>query len=185
MFSEQHRAFFRHFWSPLTKPSTPSSWTLSMSTWMMIPGCKPPSQLGQGESGSAEKLSWNLLPTWPLLLAVQSWFIRSFLLPHLTTWTHSLRLLLTRGGKGIPNFLLTFLSRVSRGTGMLPGSRLLSWMVHANQLSQARLLSVSHPESGAWLNALPISLVGLRIDDEVIRIAVGAPPSGPASLSPS
>ena len=38
---------------------------------------------------------------------------------------------------------------------------------------RARLLAVSCPESGAWLNALPISSVGLKMDDEVVRIAVG------------
>ena len=48
-----------------------------------------------------------------------------------------------------------------------------SLLESANQLSQARLLAVSRPESGAWLNALPLSSVGLRMDDDVIRIAVG------------
>ena len=48
-----------------------------------------------------------------------------------------------------------------------------SLLESANQLSQARLLAVSRPESGAWLNALPLSCVGLRMDDNIIRIAVG------------
>ena len=38
--------------------------------------------------------------------------------------------------------------------------------------SRARLLAVSCPESGAWLHAMPISSVGLWMDDDVIRIAV-------------
>ena len=38
--------------------------------------------------------------------------------------------------------------------------------------SRARLLAVSCPESGAWLHAMPISSVGLRMDDDVVRIAV-------------
>ena len=43
----------------------------------------------------------------------------------------------------------------------------------ADDLTKARLLTVSCLESGAWLNALPISSVGLRMDDEVVRIRVG------------
>ena len=43
----------------------------------------------------------------------------------------------------------------------------------ADDLTKARLLSVFCPESGTWLNALPISSVCLRMDDEVVRIAVG------------
>ena len=41
-----------------------------------------------------------------------------------------------------------------------------------NQQSQARLLAVARPESGAWLDALPISSIGLRMDDEVVQVAV-------------
>ena len=41
-----------------------------------------------------------------------------------------------------------------------------------NTQSRARLLAVSCPESGAWLHAMPISSVGLRMDDDVVRIAV-------------
>ena len=39
--------------------------------------------------------------------------------------------------------------------------------------NQARLLALSAPHSGDWLNALPISSCGLRLDDEAIRVAVG------------
>ena len=48
-----------------------------------------------------------------------------------------------------------------------------SLLESANWLSEARLLAVSRPESGAWLNALPLSSMGLRMDDVVIRITVG------------
>ena len=43
----------------------------------------------------------------------------------------------------------------------------------ANDLTKVRLLAISCPESGAWLNALPQSSIGLRMDDDVICIAVG------------
>ena len=43
----------------------------------------------------------------------------------------------------------------------------------ANDLTKVRLLALSCPESGALLNALPLSSIGLIMDDDVIRIAVG------------
>jgi len=39
--------------------------------------------------------------------------------------------------------------------------------------NRARLLSASAPHSGDWLNALPISACGLRLDDEAVRVAIG------------
>ena len=39
--------------------------------------------------------------------------------------------------------------------------------------SRARLLAVATNGSGAWLHALSISAVGLRMGDDVIRIATG------------
>ena len=38
--------------------------------------------------------------------------------------------------------------------------------------SRARLMAVFAPEAGAWLQALPISALGLRMDDDTVRIAV-------------
>ena len=39
--------------------------------------------------------------------------------------------------------------------------------------STARLLAVNQKESGAWLTAPPLSAVGLRMDNEAIRVAIG------------
>ena len=36
-----------------------------------------------------------------------------------------------------------------------------------------RLTHLYHKKSDAWLHALPISSIGLRMDNEVVRIAVG------------
>jgi len=39
--------------------------------------------------------------------------------------------------------------------------------------TRARLLAVATKESGAWLEALPVSSLGLRMDNDVISVAVG------------
>ena len=40
-------------------------------------------------------------------------------------------------------------------------------------VSRAALLAVSTKESGAWLHALPISNLGLRMDDNMVRAVMG------------
>ena len=42
-----------------------------------------------------------------------------------------------------------------------------------DEVERARLLAAMNKVSGAWLNALPISSMGLRMDDSTLRIAVG------------
>ena len=42
-----------------------------------------------------------------------------------------------------------------------------------NDEEHAHLLSVSTKESGAWLRALPVSALGLWMDDNTVRVAVG------------
>ena len=39
--------------------------------------------------------------------------------------------------------------------------------------ARARLLASASYESGVWLNVLPVSSLGLRMDDDTIRVAVG------------
>ena len=43
----------------------------------------------------------------------------------------------------------------------------------ADSTSRARLLAAQQKESGAWLSAPPISSLGLRLDDDCVRVAVG------------
>ena len=42
-----------------------------------------------------------------------------------------------------------------------------------SQQATTHLLAASTPESGAWLNMLPIPSLGLQMDDDVVRIAAG------------
>lgn len=42
-----------------------------------------------------------------------------------------------------------------------------------DEISQARLLAVSHPETGTWLNVLPLLSLGLCMEDDTVWIAVG------------
>ena len=46
-------------------------------------------------------------------------------------------------------------------------------LVAHTPVSRSRLLAASTKESGAWLNALPVSSLGLRMDKNTVRIAVG------------
>ena len=39
--------------------------------------------------------------------------------------------------------------------------------------AQTRLLAASLKEEGAWLQALPVSSLGLRMEDDVFRVATG------------
>ena len=43
----------------------------------------------------------------------------------------------------------------------------------SDDISKARLLAAQAPHSGVWLNAMPVSSCGLRLDDEAVRVAIG------------
>jgi len=57
---------------------------------------------------------------------------------------------------------------------MLPGiaTTLLDDAVESNDL--ARLRASQQETSGAWLQALPLSSVRLKMMDDVVRVAIGA-----------
>ena len=42
----------------------------------------------------------------------------------------------------------------------------------ANQVHRARLLAASQPHTAAWLQAVPVSSLGLHLDEESVRVAV-------------
>ena len=44
---------------------------------------------------------------------------------------------------------------------------------HTDTYDKGRLLAASSKHSGDWLHAIPISSYGLRLDDEVVKIAIG------------
>ena len=65
------------------------------------------------------------------------------------------------------------MQRAFRSPVMLPNT-VESLLENApDDLAQVRLLAASAKESSAWLHALPISSLGLRMDDNTIRVAVG------------
>ena len=43
----------------------------------------------------------------------------------------------------------------------------------SDDYTRARLLAAASPHSGEWLNAPPISAIGLRMEDSIIRVAAG------------
>ena len=46
-------------------------------------------------------------------------------------------------------------------------------ITRANPIARARLLASQQKESGAWLNAPLVSAFGMRMDNNIIQIAVG------------
>ena len=45
-------------------------------------------------------------------------------------------------------------------------------LLEADQVSKARLMATAQKESGAWLNALPVSSLGTLLDPESFRVAI-------------
>ena len=45
-------------------------------------------------------------------------------------------------------------------------------LLEADQMSRVRLMATTQKESGAWLNALPVSSLGTLLDPESFRVAI-------------
>ena len=50
--------------------------------------------------------------------------------------------------------------------------KLDNMLLEADQVSRARLMATAQKESGAWLIALPVSLLGTLVDPESFRVAI-------------
>ena len=62
----------------------------------------------------------------------------------------------------------------SEGVGRPTGASSLYILAAApDTTARARLLAATKKETGAWLHALPISSLGLRMDDEILWVSVG------------
>ena len=48
----------------------------------------------------------------------------------------------------------------------------MALLSQSSQIHRARLLAAKQPHSGCWLRAVPISQLGLHLDDETLRISV-------------
>ena len=57
--------------------------------------------------------------------------------------------------------------------GVISKTKSLLLSTAGDDYSRARLLAVSSPHAGDWLNASPITAVGLKMTNEVIRVAAG------------
>ena len=124
--------------------------------------------------GFVEQLSWHHLPIWLLPLAAPVWSTRSFLplaILQILTWTLP-SFLGIKGSLYFPHPLPTQHASVPGMNPMLVQPTSCYWLwLKMNKPGLAYWQC--HVQSGAWLNALPIAPLGLRLSDDVIRVAVG------------
>ena len=148
----------------------------STSVWRMtVPGLKPPCLLVMVALESAGLPSLRHQPFWPPLLGLQPSSAASFLTNLGVLFTHMWSKLCLYGVKAMTSLLRLPLWTSDRRPGMSLWSKSLMTLLDnaPDARSRARLLAVATKESGAWLHALPISAVGLRMGYDIIRIATG------------
>ena len=131
------------------------------------------------QGGLGIRSAGQLAPSAFLASTAASSTLAHLILPHASTPSHipSRIRLFSTGLNAMSNHPLHQKRLTSRSHG-IPQELKRRWssflMDNApDTRSRARLLAVTTKESGAWLNVLCVSSLGLRMDDESIRVAVG------------
>ena len=119
---------------------------------MTLLGHKPPFQSGSVGLGLEAPCNLLPLPFWPQDLALTMW---------------------SQGHENSPPSVTA--AHVQKSWDMCKVVTTAESLLEnaPDDMARARLLAVSTKESGAWLHALPISSVGLRMDDNTVRVAAG------------
>ena len=150
-----------------------SAWRVHTHTHT-VPGFRPPCPLVLVALESARQPSLHHQPFWPLLLGLQPSSVASFLTNLGGLCIHMWSKLCLYGVKAMTSHLPPLWRSVRRPGMSLWSQSLMTLLDNAPYArSRARLLAVATKESGAWLHALPISTAGLRMVDDIIRIATG------------
>ena len=119
---------------------------------------------------------WRLLPFWPLLQVPPPKSLPFFLpclhLPLSPLAEEALRFWKVSSGPVDPptGKAINFQRAWDRLVAVACASSLVS---QATSMARARLLASQQKQAGAWLTALPVSALGLRMENDCIRVAVG------------